>query len=181
MHGKPVDPGVDGRIAVVPQSRDQEGLILDMELWENLLLAPAIRREKQWAGFQDRREALALCTQMIDRFGIHANGPRQKAAALSGGHRQRLMVARAMAARPEVLVAHDLTRGLDVGAATGVHQMVRQFADQGGAVLLISTDLDEVFALGDHLAVISGGRLTELTGESRTPEQLGLLMAGASH
>ena len=181
LHGKPVDPGVDGRIAVVPQSRDQEGLILDMELWENLLLAPAIRREMQWAGLQDRRGALALCTQMIDHFGIHANGPRQKAAALSGGHRQRLMVARAMAARPEVLVAHDLTRGLDVGAATGVHQMVRQFADQGGAVLLISTDLDEVFALGDHLAVISGGRLTELTGELRTPEQLGLLMAGASH
>jgi ABC-type uncharacterized transport system ATPase subunit len=150
-----------------------------MELWENLLLAPAIRREQQWAGLQDRRGAIALCKRMIDRFGIRANGPHQRAAALSGGHRQRLMVARAMASRPEVLIAHDLTRGLDVGAATEVQRMVREFADQGGAVLLISTDLDEVLALGEHLAVISGGRLTELSGESRTPEQLGLLMAGA--
>ncbi|MGO9063051.1 MAG: ABC transporter ATP-binding protein [Candidatus Binataceae bacterium] len=179
LHGKPVDPGVDGRIAVIPQSRDHEGLILDMELWENLLLAPAVRRRTQWAGLQDRQGAIALCGRMIDRFGIRAGSPRQKAAALSGGHRQRLMVARAMAASPEVLVAHDLTRGLDVGATADVHQMVREFADQGGAVLLISTDLDEIFALGDHLAVISGGRLTELADEARTPERVGLLIAGA--
>ena len=179
LHGRPVDPGVDGRIAVIPQSRDHEGLILDMELWENLLLAPAIRRQTQWAGIQDRRGAIALCARMIKRFAIRADGPRQKAAALSGGHRQRLMVARAMAANPEVLVAHDLTRGLDVGATAEVHQMIREFADQGGAVLLISTDLDEIFALGDHLAVISAGRLTELADDARTPERVGLLMAGA--
>ena len=116
---------------------------------------------------------------MIKRFAIRANGPRQKAAALSGGHRQRLMVARAMAANPEVLVAHDLTRGLDVGATAEVHQMIREFADRGGAVLLISTDLDEIFALGDHLAVISAGRLTELADDARSPERVGLLMAGA--
>lgn len=180
LHGQPVDPGLDGRIAVIPQSRDHEGLILDMELWENLLLAPAIRRETQRAGLQDRGSALALCARMIERFAIRADSPRQKAATLSGGHRQRLMVARAMAARPEVLIAHDLTRGLDVGAATEVHQMVRRFVEQGGAVLIISTDLDEIFALGDDLAVISAGRLFEVREESRTAERIGLLMAGAS-
>ncbi len=168
------------RIAVIPQSRDHEGLILDMELWENLLLAPAIRRQMQWAGLQRRAAAIALCERLIDRFAIRARSPRQKAAALSGGHRQRLMVARALESRPAVLVAHDLTRGLDVSAAAEVAQMVREFAAQGGAVMLISTDLDEIFDLADRMAVISRGRLTEVAAEDRTAERVGLLMAGAS-
>jgi general nucleoside transport system ATP-binding protein len=167
------------RVAAIPQSRDRDGMILDMELWENLLLAPAIRHRMQRAGLQDRRGAITLCRGIISRFAIRAQGPRQKAAALSGGNRQRLMVARALAARPELLVAHDLTRGLDIGAAAEVHRMVREFAGQGGAVLLISTDLDEIFALGDRMAVISRGRLVEVTGERRTPEQVGLMMSGA--
>jgi general nucleoside transport system ATP-binding protein len=175
LHGKSVDSGA---IAAIPQSRDHEGLILDMELWENLLLAPALRREMDRCGLQNRRGAMALCARLIERFGIRATGPRQKAAALSGGHRQRLMVARALAAHPAMLVAHDLARGLDVAATAEVQRMVREFADQGGAVLLISTDLDEIFGLGDHIAVISRGRLTEVADNRRTPEHVGLLMAG---
>jgi simple sugar transport system ATP-binding protein len=133
----------------------------------------------QWAGLQRRDAAIALCRRMVDRFAIRARGPRQKAAALSGGHRQRLMVARAIAARPAVLVAHDLTRGLDVSATTEVGRMVREFADQGGAVVLISTDLDEIFALGDRIAVISRGQLVEVADEDRSAQRVGLLMAGA--
>jgi general nucleoside transport system ATP-binding protein len=166
-------------IAVIPQSRDQEGLILDMELWENLLLAPAIRRAMDRGGFQDRRAAIALCAEMIRRFGISASSPRQKAAALSGGHRQRLMVARALAARPAVLAAHDLTRGLDIAATAEVHRMVREFAREGGAVILISTDLDEIFGLCDRMAVISRGRLIEVAEGDRSAGRVGLLMAGA--
>jgi simple sugar transport system ATP-binding protein len=116
---------------------------------------------------------------MIDRFAIRAQGPSQKAAALSGGHRQRLMVARAIAARPAILVAHDLTRGLDVSATAEVGRMVREFADQGGAVVLISTDLDEIFALGGRVAVISRGHLIEVADQDRTAQHVGLLMAGA--
>ncbi|HKD70067.1 MAG TPA: ATP-binding cassette domain-containing protein [Candidatus Binataceae bacterium] len=179
LDGKVADAEAMRRIAVIPQSREHEGLILDMELWENLLLSAALRLQMQWAGLQRRGAALALCERIIDRFAIRARGPRQKARALSGGHRQRLMVARAMAANPAVIVAHDLTRGLDVSASAEVSRMVREFAAQGGAVLLISTDLDEVFELGDRVAVISRGRLTELDGEQRSAEQVGLLMAGA--
>ncbi len=73
---------LSARIAAIPQSRDHEGLILDMELWENLLLAPAIRREMDRSGLQNRRGAMALCARLIERFGIRASGPRQKAAAL---------------------------------------------------------------------------------------------------
>ena len=179
LDGHPAGADAMRRIAVIPQSRDHEGLILDMELWENLLLAPALRREMQWAGLQRRDAAIELCRRMIDRFAIRAQGPRQKAAVLSGGHRQRLMVARAIAARPAVLVAHDLTRGLDVSATTEVGRMVRQFADQGGAAVLISTDLDEIFELGDRIAVISRGRLIDLADDDRSAQRVGLLMAGA--
>jgi general nucleoside transport system ATP-binding protein len=179
LHGRPAGAGAMQQIAVIPQSRDEEGLILDMELWENLLLAPTLRRRMQWAGLRRRRAAIVLCASMIERFAIRARTPRQKAAALSGGNRQRLMVARAMASLPAVLVAHDFTRGLDVNAAAEVGRMVREFATQGGAVLLISTDLDEVFELGDRIAVITRGRLVEVEENHRTAEQVGLLMAGA--
>jgi simple sugar transport system ATP-binding protein len=180
VKGKPAGCEEMASIAVIPQSRDHEGLILDMELWENLLLAPALRRHMQWAGLQRRRAAIALCREMIERFAIRARSPRQNAGALSGGHRQRLMVARAMASRPDVLVAHDLTRGLDVSAAAEVGRMVREFVGGGGAVLLISTDLDEIFELGDRMAVISSGRLVEVAAQQRNAERVGLLMAGAS-
>jgi simple sugar transport system ATP-binding protein len=89
------------------------------------------------------------------------------------------MVARAIAARPAVLVAHDLTRGLDVSATAEVSRTVREFADQGAAVLLLSSDLDEVFELGDRLGVLSRGRLFEVSAEDRTAQRVGLLMAGA--
>jgi general nucleoside transport system ATP-binding protein len=179
LHGRPTDGAAMEQIAVIPQSREEEGLILDMELWENLLLAPALRRRMQRAGLQRRGPAISLCAKMIERFAIRARTPRQKAAALSGGHRQRLMVARAMASRPAVLVAHDLTRGLDVNAAAEAARIVREFVSQGGAVILISTDLDEVFELGDRVTVISRGRLVEVEAQQRTAERIGLLMTGA--
>ncbi len=180
INGEPAGAEAMRRIAVIPQSRDQDGLILDMELWENLLLAPALRKLMSRAGLQLRRRAMALCGELIGRFAIRASGVRDRAAALSGGHRQRLMAARAIAARPAALVAHDLTRGLDVGAAAEVSRIIREFARQGGAVLLISTDLDEIFELGDRVAVITRGRLIEVSRQHRTAEKIGLLMAGAS-
>jgi general nucleoside transport system ATP-binding protein len=179
LHGRSVEAQAMRQVAVIPQSRDEEGLILHMELWENLLLAPALRRGMRRAGLQRRSAGIALCASMIERFAIRARTPRQKAAALSGGNRQRLMVARAMASRPAVLVAHDFTRGLDINAAAEVGRMVREFADQGGAVLLISADLDEVFELGHRVAVISRGHVVEVEEQDRTAEQVGLLMAGA--
>jgi len=174
-----VSPPGDGEIAVIPQNRDQDALILDMELWENLLLAGRLRRTLSRAGFQRRRRALDLCADLLGRFQIRAPGPRLKAAALSGGHRQRLTIARALATSPKILVAHDITRGLDVSATVAVHRLLIDFAAQGGGVLLFSTDLDEIVALCHRVAVIARGRLVEVAPGDRYPERLGLLMAGA--
>jgi ABC-type uncharacterized transport system ATPase subunit len=103
-----------------------------------------------------------------------------QAAALSGGNRQRLAVARALATSPRVLIAHDICRGLDLRATADVRLMLREYCAGGGAVLLISCDLDELLELCGRLAVMSRGRLTEISAADRDPVRIGLLMSGAA-
>lgn len=168
-------------IAVIPQNRDADGLVLQMTLWENLLLARTLRhRFAGRGGWLDRRRAADFCADVIQRFRIRANAPASEAAALSGGNRQRLAIARALEAEPRVLVAHDACRGLDFGATAEVHRMLRDYAAGGGAVLMLSSDLDELLELCGRLWVMSRGRLLPLEPADRDPGRIGLLMAGAA-
>jgi len=170
-----------GGLAVIAQNRDSDGLILDMTLWENILLARPVRTRFTRRGWLQRSRAAAFCGELLERFQIRtATGPAGLAGALSGGNRQRLAVARAMAGAPRVIVAHDIGRGLDLRAAEAVRQMLREFAAAGGAVMLISGDLDELLELCGRLYVLSGGRLIETAAGDRDPARLGLLMAGAA-
>ncbi len=168
-----------GGLAVIPQNRDLDGLILAMALWENLILARSIRKRLVSRGWLNRARAIDLCRALLGRFRIRADGPEVSAASLSGGNRQRLEVARAIAGKPRVLVAHDVCRGLDLAATAEVHRVLLDFVAEGGAVMLISSDLDELLKLGDRLCVISRGRLREAAPEERNPERLGMLIAGA--
>ena len=165
---------------MIAENRDLDGLILDMPLWENLLLArPLLARAGGRFGWLSASRAAALCGELLERFHIRAAGPHALAGELSGGNRQRLCVARALESRPRVLVAHNLTRGLDLAAAAEVYRMLAAFAAGGGAVLLVSSDLDELVALCGRLAVINRGRLRAVEADERDPARLGLLMAGA--
>jgi len=166
-------------MAVIPQNRDLDGLILAMELWENMLLSRPIRKRFVRHGWLNRKGALDLCRELLARFRIRAGGPEVTAASLSGGNRQRLEVARALAGKPRVLVAHDVCRGLDLAEAAEVHRTLLSFASAGGAVMLLSSDLDELLELSNRLAVLSRGRLREVAPEERNPERLGMLIAGA--
>ena len=169
-----------GAVAVIAENRDLDGLILDMPLWENLLLArPLLARAGGRFGWLSASRAAALCGELLERFHIRAAGPQALARELSGGNRQRLCVARALESRPRVLVAHNLTRGLDLAATAEVHRMLAEFAAGGGSVLLVSSDLDELVALCGRLAVISRGRLRAVEADERDPARLRLLMAGA--
>ena len=99
---------------------------------------------------------------------------------ISGGNRQRLCVARALASRPRVLVAHNVTRGLDVAATAEVRRRLAAFAAEGGAVLLVSSDLAELLAVCDRILVMFAGRIAGEVDPARTTEdELGLLMSGA--
>src|SRR5690349_18599928 len=102
-----------GAIAVIPENRDRDGLVLEMPLWENLLLArPLLARVCRRFGWLSAARARALCAELLARFRIRAAGPQTLAAQLSGGNRQRLCVARALEGQPRVLVAHNVARGL---------------------------------------------------------------------
>ena len=173
--------GSSGAMAVIPQNRDLDGLILDMRLWENLILARPLREQVTSHGWLNVSRAIDLCRQLIDRFRIRAPGPETLAGALSGGNRQRLEVARAIASRPRVIVAHNICRGLDLAATAEVHRAILDFAFAagGGAVILISSDLDELLAICGRLLIISRGKIRETSPGERDPERLGLLMAGA--
>jgi general nucleoside transport system ATP-binding protein len=165
-------------MAVIPQNRDLDGLILDMTLWENLLLARPLRERMTSRGWLSRESAIDLSAELIGRFQIRAAGPETTAGALSGGNRQRLVVARAIVGRPRVIVAHNVCRGLDLAATAEVHRTILGFASEGGAVLLISSDLDELLATCGRLMVINHGKIRETRAEERSSERLGLLMAG---
>ena len=178
---KLLDGSPGATMAVIPQNRDLDGLILDMRLWENLILARRLREQVTSHGWLNASHAIDLCRELIDRFRIRAPGPETTAGALSGGNRQRLEVARAIASRPKVIVAHNICRGLDLAATAEVHRTMLDFAfgPGRGAVLLISSDLDELLAICGRLLIISRGKIRETDPGERDPQRLGLLMAGA--
>ena len=167
-----------GAIAVIPENRDLDGLVLDMTIWENLLLAGAIRDQLAPRGWLRRGGAIEYCRVLLERFHIRAPGPDALASALSGGNRQRLEVARAVASAPRVIVAHNICRGLDLAGTADVHRVLAEFAAAGGAVLLVSSDLDELLELSARLFVMSRGRMRETGQGDRDPSRLGMLMAG---
>jgi simple sugar transport system ATP-binding protein len=176
-----VQVAAGGAVAVIPQNRDREALILEMPLWENLLLAPPLRRRlSRRSGMLQRGHALQLCTELLAGYTIRAPGAGATAASLSGGNRQRLTVARAFSSAPAVIVAHDICRGLDLRAAAETHQRLLNYAAAGGAVVLISSDLDEIFALSDRVFVINRGRLSEVGASDHDPVRVGLLMSGTT-
>ncbi len=115
---------------------------------------------------------------MIEEFGVRAAGPDVAAATLSGGNQQKLIIARALERLPEVLIAENPTRGLDVLATREVHERLREAAARGVAVLLYSNDLDEVIALGQRIVVMVRGTLREAAAGA-TRAEIGALMLGS--
>jgi simple sugar transport system ATP-binding protein len=165
-------------LAVIPGDRGREGLLLDAPLWQNLAL-----REfgAKWA----RRGPLSLvdpaahrrrAAELIARHDVRAAGPEAKAASLSGGNQQKLLLARELAAEPRVLVLLNPTRGLDVGAAGALLAELRRLAASGCAVLLLSTELEEVIEVSHRCAVMRGGELHEASRPD--VELLGAMMLG---
>ena len=170
---------VAGRAGYIPGDRHRHGLILEMTLAENVALEAhrdaECRRGPLLSWRRIRAEAEALLAEMDVRGGR----PDLPARALSGGNQQKLVIGRALRRRPSVLVIVNPTRGLDVAATAEVHRRLRAARDAGAAVLLISTDLDEVLALSDRVGVLYGGRLSTLLPPDTPREHLGLLMGGA--
>jgi simple sugar transport system ATP-binding protein len=168
-------------VAHVPEDRLGTGLAPGLSIASNSVLK-AYRREPFSHGPMLRLGRIrARAGELIDRYRVAAPGPDAQARQLSGGNLQKLVLGREFAGEPKVLIAASPTRGLDVGAIETVYAYLREAAEKGVAVLLISEDLDEILALGDRIAVMYEGQIAgELDASTATVEEIGLLMAGAS-
>jgi simple sugar transport system ATP-binding protein len=172
--GRPSDA-----IGVVPADRHEGGCVLELSVAENLVLD----RPSSFARFGVLRKRLIAerARALVDDFGITTPSIDTPVWALSGGNQQRLVLARELSQRPHVLVVSQPTQGLDVGAMEDIWDRLRRAARDGTAVLLVSTDLDEILAVSDRIGVIYRGRIAgEMPRQECSHERLGLLMGGAA-
>ena len=176
-------------VARIPEDRHAAGLVGDLPVWENAVLERYASPAFALAGVLRRGAAMrhaAALVRRLDVRGTEAGGLATLARALSGGNQQKLILGRALGGDPQdprppvLVVANQPTWGLDVGAVAYVHQQLLDACAAGGALLLISEDLDEIFALADRIAVIHRGRLgAARTCADWTMQAIGLAMAGA--
>jgi ABC-type uncharacterized transport system ATPase subunit len=175
-------------VARIPEDRHAAGVVGDFALWENAVLERAGEAPFARAGWLRRERAQAHARALVARFdvrGTEDRGLATPARQLSGGNMQKLILGRALLGNPRVagapplIVADQPTWGLDVGAVAYVHQQLLDAVAQGAALLLISEDLDEVFALADRIAVMVRGQLGEVRPAADwTQQAIGLAMAG---
>jgi len=166
----------------IPEDRHKHGLVLDYSLEYNMVLQRYFEPEfTTRAGFLRRANIRSYAEKLIDRFDVRSGqGPITVARAMSGGNQQKAIIAREIDKQPDLLVAVQPTRGLDVGAIESVHAELVAQRDAGKAVLLISLELDEVMDVPDRILVMYEGEIVgELDPKTTTQEELGLYMAGA--
>jgi general nucleoside transport system ATP-binding protein len=167
-------------VGYVPEDRQRDGLVLTMPLWENAMLGHQAAAPFSTGVWIDRAAAHRRTEAIIDDFDVRTTGPDVPAYTLSGGNQQKLVVGREMTAEPQVLVAANPTRGVDVGAQAVIWDILRSARDRGLATLLVSADLEELIGLSDRLLVMLRGVIVaELDPRSVTPGELGSYMTGA--
>lgn len=174
------------KLAMIPEDRQRRGLVMDFKVKENFVLQNISNASFSTYGFIINRELVKFADNMMERFDIRPRNIELDARNLSGGNQQKIILAREIANNPDVLIAFQPTRGLDVGAIEYVHHELIKLRDLGKAILLISYELDEIINLSDRLAVIVDGCISvnisheTLTTHQNIKEYIGLFMAGGS-
>ncbi len=158
---EPPPPGLtirtDGEVGFIPEDRTTEGLIGAFSLTENYALG-LLDRLPRWLDWNRLRDATRA---VIAGFDVRAESPERRADELSGGNQQKFVLGRTFERHPEIVIAEDATRGLDLRATATIHERLRRAAREGAVVVFHASDLDEVIALTDRLMVMHDGRLTE--------------------
>ena len=172
--GKVLDRG----LGHIPEDRQRRGLVLEFTLAENLALHDYDHSPIARFGWLMPRPMIERARRLLKDFDVRGGGPSTRAAALSGGNQQKVVIAREVARDPRVLIAAQPTRGLDVGAIEYVHRRLVEARDQRKAVVLVSLELDEILSLSDRILVIYEGRLVAEYGPDVSEEELGIAMTG---
>ena len=168
-------------IGHVPEDRHRVGLVMPFEACESAMLG--FHRESVYGKglFCDRGAIVADAERKMEAFDVRPRAPLLKTANFSGGNQQKIVLAREIERHPEIILVGQPTRGVDIGAIEFIHKRIIAQRDAGMAVLLVSVELDEIFALSDRIIVLCGGRITgERRPEETNAQDLGLLMAGVS-
>lgn len=169
-------------IAAVPADRIHQGLMMDFSVQENLVLGRHKAPQFVKRGLLNQKAIAAFAEKSIADYEIMTPSAQQITRVLSGGNLQKIILARELSNEPRVLIVHQPTRGLDIGASEYVRRRIVEERDRGAAVILMSEDLDETFNLADRIAVIYEGQINGvLEPQDATYEKVGMLMAGITN
>lgn len=166
-------------IGHIPEDRHKHGLVLDFSIGENMVLQTYYKEPFSKSGILNYTKIFEKAKALIDEFDVRTPSEHTLARALSGGNQQKAIIAREVDRSPDLLLAAQPTRGLDVGAIEFIHKKLIEERDNGRAVLLLSLELDEILNVSDRIGVIYEGKIVAFVDPKETSEQeLGLLMAG---
>jgi simple sugar transport system ATP-binding protein len=188
VHGQPLQPSESNPHAVralgvghVPEDRQRVGLIMPFEACESAMLGFHDQSTFGRGILFDRRAIVADAARIMEAFDVRPRAPLLRTASFSGGNQQKIVLAREIDHDPRIMLVGQPTRGVDIGAIEFIHKRIVAERDAGKAVLLVSVELDEIFALSDRIVVLCGGRVTgERRPDETNPQDLGLLMAGVN-
>jgi simple sugar transport system ATP-binding protein len=169
------------RLAHVPEDRYARAMVMPFAAWESAVLGYEALPQYSQAGWMRHDAMRAATAAMMERFDVRPRQIELRCGQFSGGNQQKQVLARELGQQPQVLLIGQPTRGVDIGAIEFIHGQIRALRDAGCAVLLVSSELDEILALSDRVLVMNQG---EITGELAIGEcnetRIGLLMAGSA-
>ncbi len=171
---------LDHHISHIPADRHKRGVLLPMNLTENVMLMDYYKPPNakgvalQWRSLESRTD------EILQNFNVKYTNRNQAMSTLSGGNQQKVVLGREIMREPDVLIAMHPARGLDIGATEYVHKAILQERDKGTAVLLVSTELEEILALSDRIAVIYEGQIMGVITPDTPVDEIGMMMAGES-
>jgi monosaccharide-transporting ATPase len=184
VEGEPISTGspaaaISAGIALLPEDRKLEGILPNLSVRDNILLAALPRLSR--AGLMTARRGDEIVERFMKSLNIRATGPEQKVGTLSGGNQQKVLLARWLCLNPKVLILDEPTRGIDVGAKTEVRATIDRLAEDGLAVLLISSETEELVDDAHRIVVLREGRVIDtLTGDRMSESELVTAIAGTA-
>ncbi len=179
LTNKPTKEVIKSGISHIPEDRHKRGLVLQHSLAENSILGSHKQQPFSNNSVLNYPQIHKYCLELIEEFDVRTPNEKVMAKSLSGGNQQKLIVARELSRQPELLIASQPTRGVDVGAIEFIHKRLVAERDRDKAVLLVSLELDEVMALADRIAVLYDGKIVGIVdAKDATEKKLGIMMAG---
>jgi simple sugar transport system ATP-binding protein len=167
------------KIAHIPEDRTNTGLNTQLSIWENLIGNSYFRKPLSARGIFNLKKVAEHSNKLREDFDIRAPNVSLKVKSLSGGNQQKVVVARELSEDPSLTIASQPTRGVDIGNIEAIHEQLVQMRDEGGAVLLVSAELDEVMAVADRVGVMYEGEIVKWVNPKEVDQaQMGLYMAG---